>query len=189
MAHAKMLGNLLNKPDKEKQAYTINDVKNSLYEFMAEKEENGEDPTPTEEEYNWFVSMFPDVSRAQLGQFVSYSSAGGRQKPAKSYSKEQLKNIAKTYESMERFDGYSIVGPYNLGHAQNVAFSKAIFELVEKNTKKVVILLYCKSKSHVKAWVDKDGNPTKKRTNLLQKFNNVSNRFHVEIVVEMLKYK
>ena len=189
ISYAKMLGNLLNKPDKEKQAYTINDVKNSLYEFMAEKEENGEDPKPTEEEYNWFVSLFPDVSRAQLGQFVSYTPAGGRQKPAKSYSKEQLKNIAKTYESMERFDGYSIVGPYNLGHAQNVALSKAVLELTEKNTNKVVILLYCKSNSQVKAWVDKDGNPTKKRTNLLQKFNNVSNRFNIEIVVEMLKYK
>lgn len=189
ISHAKMLGNLLNKPAKEKQAYTINDVKNSLYEFMAEKEEKGEDPKPTIEEYNWFVSLFPDVSRAQLAQFVSYTSAGGRQKPAKSYSKEQLKNIAKTYEIMERFDGYSIVGPYNLGHAQNVALSAAMLKMAEKNTKKVVILLYCKSKSQVRAWADKDDNPTKKRTNLLQKYNSISNRFNVEIVTDMIKYK
>lgn len=189
ISHAKMLGNLLNKPAKEKQAYTINDVKNSLYEFMAEKEQKGLDPKPTVEELNWFVSMFPDVSRKSLGQYISNTSAGGRHQANKTYSSQQLKNIAKAYENMERFDGYSIIGPINLGHAQNVALSSAMLKMAEKNTKKVVILLYCKNMAQQNMWVDKDGNPTTKRTNLLKKYNSISNRFNVEIVTDMIKYK
>ena len=189
IAYLKILGNLLNKPDKEQQPYTNDDVKNCLYEFMAEKEQKGLDPKPTDEELNWFVSMFPDVSRKSLGQYISNTSAGGRHQANKTYSSQQLKNIAKAYENMERFDGYSIVGPINLGHAQNVALSSAMLKMAEKNTKKVVILLYCKNMAQQNMWVDKDGNPTTKRTNLLQKYNSISNRFNVEIVTDMIKYK
>ena len=189
IANAKILGNLLNKPDKEQQSYTTNDVKNSLYEFMAEKEERGVDPKPTEEEYNWFISMFPDVSRRSLSQYVSHTSAGGRHTATKSYSKSQLQNIKTTYENMEEWDGYAIAGPYDVGHAQDSAITLALKKMIEENTRKVVILLYCENKAQQNMWVDKHDNPTRKRSNILNTYADLSKFCDVEIVCKMIKYK
>jgi hypothetical protein len=189
MAYLKILGNLLNKPSKEQQPYTNDDVKNCLYEFMAEKEQNGLDPKPTDEEINWFVSMFPDVSRKSLGQYISNTSAGGRHQANKTYSSQQLKNIAKAYTDMEEFTGYTIAGPYDLSHAQDSVLGLALRKMIDEKTRKVVILLYCKNMAQQNMWVDKNGNATTRRSNILNTYNNISKYFDIQIVWKMVKYK
>jgi hypothetical protein len=189
MAYLKILGNLLNKPVKEQQPYTNDDVKNCLYEFMAEKEQKGLDPKPTDEELNWFVSMFPDVSRKSLGQYISNTSAGGRHQANKTYSSQQLKNIAKAYADMEEFTGYTIAGPYDVSHAQDSALGLALRKMIDEKTSKVVILLYCKNMAQQNMWVDKNGNATTRRSNILNTYNNISKYFDIQIVWKMIKYK
>ena len=70
-SNAIRLGNLLNKTDVEKTAVKSNDVRKELYELMAEREQEGLDPKPTDDILDEFAETYPHVSRQSLGQWIS----------------------------------------------------------------------------------------------------------------------
>ena len=187
LANAHLLGNVLNLPNKEKQVATTEDIRNAVYQVMAEKHEQGLDTQLTDEEYNYLITLFPGYNRRNFAQWASHSPHGSRQKPPRLWTPNQLKNIKQTYEYEDEYDGFVIMNPMEVGHARSSILSSAMVKMAEQNKKKCLIILYCNSKAQVDDWVDKDGNPTQTQKNILETYRKVSQHFNCTIEYKMLK--
>lgn len=188
LANAHLLGNVLNVPNKEKQIATDKDIRNAVYQFVAEKYEKGLDTRLTDEDYNLLTTLFPGYSRKTLAQWASYSPHGSRQNPPRLWDPDDRKNIKLGYESDSEYDGFVIMNPMEVGHATTSILGSAIVRMARENKDKCLIILYCMSKAQVSQWVDKDGNPTENQKKILETYRKVSQNFNCTIKLKMLKW-
>ena len=139
-SNAIRLGNLLNKTDVEKTAVKSNDVRKELYELMAEREQEGLDPKPTDDILDEFAETYPHVSRQSLGQWISHTSSGGRAKPMRTYTAGELANQRINFENLEDYQDYVILDPRTLNSWNQTAISMIFNDCMEYDKRNALVI-------------------------------------------------
>ena len=146
MSMARRLGNLLNREEVERNSTSADDVKGELYEIMDERIADGKDAKPSEDEIQELLDLYPFVTRASLGQWISYHEQGGsRRAPLKSYSKEELKQQREFYTKQRKYRDYVILEPRTIERFENTGVSQSFIQCKNEEKTKVLIPFYCDS--------------------------------------------
>lgn len=155
-SNAIRLGNLLNKTDVEKTAVKSNDVRKELYELMAEREQEGLDPKPTDDILDEFAETYPHVSRQSLGQWISHTSSGGRAKPMRTYTAGELANQRINFENLEDYQDYVILDPRTLNSWNQTAISMIFNDCMEYDKRNALVIFYCSTVEQVRQLKETD---------------------------------
>ena len=146
MSLARRLGNLLNREEVERNSTSADDVKGELYEIMEERIAAGQDPKPSDNEIQELIDLYPFISRATIGQWISYHNQGGsRRAPLKSYSKQELKQQKVFYTRQRKYRDYVILEPRTVERWDNTGVSQSFIQCKNENKTKVLIPFYCDS--------------------------------------------
>jgi len=146
MSMARRLGNLLNREEVERNSTSADDVKGELYEIMEERIADGKKAKPSEDEIQELLDLYPFVTRASLGQWISYHEQGGsRRAPLKSYSKEELKQQKEFYTKQRKYRDYVILEPRTIERFDNTGVSQSFIQCKNEEKTKVLIPFYCDS--------------------------------------------
>ena len=184
MSLAKRLGNLLNKQWVEKVSVHDNDVKNELYQLMAEKKADNLDPKPTEQEIQEFLSCYPSISRRTLGQWISNTDVGGRKKPLVEYTDSELADHAKHYTSQQKYVDYVICNPQTVAHWNDTGTATPITLMANQGKTKALVVFYCSTIEQAESW--KSGALEKK---IKRHYTKLNNHYEVTIEYDMLRYE
>ena len=155
-SNAIRLGNLLNKTDVEKTAVKSNDVRKELYELMAEREQEGLDPKPTDDILDEFAETYPHVSRQSLGLWSSHTSSGGRAKPMRTYTAGELANQRINFENLEDYQDYVILDPRTLNSWNQTAISMIFNDCMEYDKRNALVIFYCSTVEQVRQLKETD---------------------------------
>lgn len=178
-------GCLLNKVDKEVQSYECSDVKNVLFQHMKEREESGLDPKPTKEYLKHLVKQFPGVNLSNLGGWIScHGTVGGRRKPRKDWREQELKDEKKHYENSLRYQNHVVLEPRTLNAWNQTAISTLIWECIEQDNRKVLLIFYCANAKQVLTLTSTDI-----RAKIEKEYKKVSEFLNIQIDVEYLRYE
>ena len=146
MWRVRRLGNLLNREEVERNSTSAEDVKGELYEIMEERIAAGKDAKPSEDEIQELIDLYPFITRATMGQWISYHQEGGsRRAPLKSYSKEELKQQRVFYTRQRKYRDYVILEPRTIERWDNTGVSQSFIQCKNENKTKVLIPFYCDS--------------------------------------------
>ena len=184
---AQRLGNLLNKQWVEKVSVHDHDVRNELYQLMAEKKEAGldtKDIKPTEQEILEFLSCYPSVSRRTLGQWISNTDYGGRKKPLVEYTDSELADHAKHFASLDRYKEHSICNPQTVAHWNDTGTATPMTLMATEGRSKALVVFYCSTIEQAESW--KSGKLEKK---IKSHYTKLNNHYEVTIEYEMLRYE
>jgi hypothetical protein len=140
------LGNLLNREEVERNSTSSADVKKELYEIMDERVADGKDAKPSDDEIDELITIYPFITRATIGQWISYhTTAGSRRAPLKSYSKGELKQQKQFYSKQRKYKNYVILEPRTIERWDNTGVSQAFINCKTEKKTKVLIPFYCDS--------------------------------------------
>ena len=146
MWRVRRLGNLLNREEVERNSTSADDVRGELYEIMEERIAAGKDAKPSEDEIQELIDLYPFITRATIGQWISYHQEGGsRRAPLKSYSKEELKQQRVFYTRQRKYRDYVILEPRTIERWDNTGVSQSFIQCKNENKTKVLIPFYCDS--------------------------------------------
>lgn len=161
--YALRFGNKSNYSAFQSRSYSPDDVKNELFTRIdLEREKLGLGPDeelPKEVLESLkveFDNAYDDVTRRQIGQWISnHSEEGGRRKPKISYTNEQIEKITKDYitNKYRREDGYYVYArtvdglsgeawAHGLDEIANQRSNYILGETNEEPCTKVVMLVY-----------------------------------------------
>jgi len=179
------LGNLLNVQEVEKVPCSQDDVRNELMKLMDEREENGLDPRPTEEEREGFLKAYSHVTRATLGQWISYhKDYGGRKAPMKSYTDVELANQRQAFRDSLDYQEYAICEARTLKGWRDSGISSIFNNMMNENKRKALVIFYCKSVAQVDLLTN-----TNIRQRIEDRYKKLSNYYNVEIKCNFLRYE
>lgn len=151
MSNVTRLGNLLNKQDVEKVAVKSNDVKRELLQLMDERESEGLDPKPTEDILDEFVELYPHITRATIGQWLSnHQSVGGRRKPMRTYTPGELASQRITFENQLDYEHHTILEPRTLDSWDQTAVAEIFKQCMAEDKRKALVIFYCSTAAQVK---------------------------------------
>ena len=184
MSIAQRMGNLLNFQNVEKVSTHDEDVKNELYQFMAEKREAGLDPKPTEDEIQEFLDIYPSVSRRTIGQWISNTDVGGRKKPLIEYTDSELASAAKHYTSQQKYVDYVICNPQTVEHWNDTGTATPMTLMATEGKTKALVVFYCSTIKQAESW--KSGKLEKK---IKAHYTKLNNHYEVTIEYDMLRYE
>ena len=184
MSIAQRMGNLLNFQNVEKVSTHDEDVKNELYQFMAEKREAGLDPKPTEDEIQEFLDIYPSVNRRTIGQWISNTDVGGRRKPLIEYTDSELASAAKHYTSSQKYVDYVICNPQTVAHWNDTGTATPMSLMATEGKTKALVVFYCSTIEQVESW--KSGKLEKK---IKAHYTKLNNYYEVTIEYDMLRYE
>lgn len=146
MSSVYRLGNLLNREEVERNSTSADDVKGELYEIMKERIADGKDAKPSEDEIQELIDLYPFITRATIGQWISHNPQGGsRRAPLKSYSKQELKQQKVFYTRQRKYRDYVILEPRTVERWDNTGVSQSFIQCKNENKTKVLIPFYCDS--------------------------------------------
>ena len=146
MSLARRLGNLLNREEVERNSTSADDVKGELYEIMDERIADGKVAKPTEDEIKELIELYPFVSRATIGQWISYHNQGGsRRAPLKTYSAEELKQQKVFYTKQRKYRDFVILPPRTLGAWESTGVAQSFIQCKKEKKTKVLVPFYCTS--------------------------------------------
>ena len=146
MSLARRLGNLLNREEVERNSTSADDVKGELYEIMEERIAAGKDAKPSENEIQELNDLYPFVSRATIGQWISYHNQGGsRRAPLKSYSAEELKQQRVFYTKQRKYRDFVVLMPRTLGAWESTGVAQSFIQCKKEKKTKVLVPFYCAS--------------------------------------------
>lgn len=146
MSLARRLGNLLNREEVERNSTSADDVKGELYEIMDERIADGKEAKPTEDEIKELIELYPFVSRATIGQWISYHNQGGsRRAPLKTYSAEELKQQKVFYTKQRKYRDFVILPPRTLGAWESTGVAQSFIQCKKEKKTKVLVPFYCAS--------------------------------------------
>lgn len=180
------IGNFLNQSNKETQGLSNEDIKLEYYRIIDSKIESGEDSNLTEEEMEWFLNEYPQVSSRTIGQWKSHHNTGGRRQPTKVWSKDDL-NDAHNYNVnvTTKYKDYVVLQPRTLDAYNRTALEEMVKGLVQYPDKnKVLVLLYCSTVKQVDLWLEDNMEDEVK-----DYYQKVSERFNITLDYEMLAYE
>lgn len=179
------LGCLLNKVEKETQPVAVGDVKGILYDHMKEREEEGLDPTPTQEYREKLVETFPSVSQATIGQWISnHEVVGSRRDPLKSWTKQELKDEKRHYENNLKYQDYVVIEPRSIESWDQTAISTLIWEGKRQNKKKFLIIFFCANVKQV-ATLTTDN----LRAKIQKEYKELGEHYNIQIETEFLRFQ
>ena len=179
------LGCLLNTVEKETQPVAVGDVKGILYDYMKEREENGLDPTPTQEYREELVKTFPSVSQATIGQWISnHEVVGSRRDPLKSWTKQELKDEKKHYENNLKYQDYVIIEPRSIESWNQTAISTLFTECQRKDKRKALLIFFCENAKQVVTLTTTD-----RMSKMEELYKDLSKFYNIKIEMEFLRYK
>lgn len=181
--------NLLNQTEKDRQSLSNADIRREFEKMMENREERGEDPTPTPEDIEDFLQTYPQISAKNIGQWKRYHpTIGGGREPLVSYSKQRLKDLHNLFQnSMEKYKDYVVLAPRQVPAYNVTGMAEMVHELSKEENEgrdKVLMLLYCKSQTQADEWQSGD---TPKEVK--DYFSKVSQRFSITLEFEMLSYE
>ena len=146
MSLARRLGNLLNREEIERNSTSADDVKGELYDIMDERLADGKDAKPSDDEIQELIDLYPFVSRATIGQWISYHNQGGsRRAPLKSYSAEELKQQRVFYTKQRKYRDFIVLPPRTLGAWESTGVAQSFIQCKNENKTKVLVPFYCAS--------------------------------------------
>tara|TARA_B100000427_G_C15471460_1_gene578762 strand:+ start:54 stop:980 length:927 start_codon:yes stop_codon:yes gene_type:complete len=179
-SNAYALGNILNEIEVEKVDIQDNDIKKHLYQLIDETNNKKLSDSEIEE----FMSLYPRVSRATIGQWISYhDDVGTRKSPHISYSRGELEQHQIILSNLRKYRDYVVLEPRNLKGALETGVAQAFRQMQKQDRKKCLIILYCESIAQANQWRDTDIEDKIKTT-----YSNLSSYFNITIEYEMLSY-
>jgi len=181
------IGNVLNKQKVESQGLSNEDIKIEYYKILDSKSEAGEDPSLTDEETEWFLECYPQVSARTLGQWKSHhKSSGGRRNPKKEWDRDSLNETYRyTTTLTSKYKDYIVLKPRTLDAFDRTALEEMVKGMVnDPNKTKVLVMLYCSTITQVDLWLE--GNAEQEVKDYYQK---VSERFGITLEYEMLAWE
>jgi len=150
MSNVIRLGNLLNKQNVEKVAVKSNDVKRELFQLMDERQNEGLEPKPPEDVLNEFVELYPHVSRATIGQWLSnHQSVGGRRKPMHTYTHGELASQRISFENQLDYENHTILEPRTLDSWDQTSVAEIFKQCMAEDKRKVLVVFYCSTTAQV----------------------------------------
>ena len=127
-----------------------------MYELMAEREQEGLDPKPTDDILDEFAETYPHVSRQSLGQWISHTSSGGRAKPMRTYTAGELANQRINFENLEDYQDYVILDPRTLNSWNQTAISMIFNDCMEYDKRNALVIFYCSTVEQVRQLKETD---------------------------------
>ena len=184
-ANVHRLGNLLNVQEVEKVPCSQDDIRNELMVLMDEREKNGLDPRPTKEEIEGFLKAYSHVTRATIGQWISYhKDYGGRKAPMKSYTDVELANQRQAFRDSLDYQQYAICEARTLDAWSDTGISAVFDNMMKENKRKALLIFYCSTITQANQLTNTDI-----RQKIEDKFKKLSNYFDVEIRCSFLRYE
>lgn len=184
-ANIHRLGNLLNVQEVEKVPCSQNDIRNELMKLMDEREENGDDPVPTEEDIEGFLKSYSHITRATIGQWISYhKDYGGRREPMKSYTDVELANQRQAFRDHLDYQEYAICEARTLKGWSDTGISAVFDNMMKENKRKALLIFYCSTVTQANQLSN-----TNLRQRIEDKFKKLSNYYNVEIKCNFLRYE
>lgn len=151
-----LLGNLLNLVDVEYESTDNEDVKQYLYERMDENIAAGRGAISSYEKKQ-LVTMFPQVSEATVGQWVSnHETVGRRSEPKKTWTDVELENQRQNFKDNLDYEGFAIPAPRTLASWMDTGTSAIFNNCMLENTNKVLIMFYCSTTGQVEDLIKTD---------------------------------
>lgn len=181
---AQRLGNLLNFQTVEKVSVHDHDVRNELYQLMAEKKAAGLDPKPTEQEIQEFLLCYPSVSRRTLGQWISNTDVGGRKKPLIEHTNSELADHARHFRSLQRYKDYVICEPQTVEHWNDTGTATPLTLMAKQGKSKALVVFHCSTTKQAELW--KKGKIEK---TIKAHYKRLSDFYEVIIEYEMLRFE
>jgi hypothetical protein len=150
MSNVARLGNLLNTQDFETVAVKRNDVKKEFEQMMNERESEGLDPKPTEDEITEFIELYPFISRATFGQWLSYHpTIGGRVKPMHTYSDGELAVQRRSFNNQLDYINHTVLDPRTLDSWDQTGVAEIFKQCMEEDKRKALVIFYCSTVKQV----------------------------------------
>ena len=184
LSNALALGNALNEIEVEKGDVQDNDIRKHLFQILDEKIEDGLEPRLTDAEKDEFIRLYPRISRATIGQWISYrEDVGGRREPLITYSAGELQIQKTALENLTQYKDYVVLEPRTLSAALETGVEQAFRRMQEFNKRKCLVVLYCKTRAMQDAWE----NGQEER--IQDEYVSLSEYYDVTIEYQMLRYE
>jgi len=156
LSNAILLGDLLNTVDIEQEATENDSVKLYLYQLMDENIEAGLEPISNDEKKQ-IVAMFPQVSEATVGQWISnHETVGNRGKPDKEWTDAELEAQRQNFKDTLDYADYAIPIPRTLASWMDTGTSAIFNNCMSEKTNKALIIFYCSTTGQVNDYINTD---------------------------------
>ena len=184
LSNALALGNALNEIEVEKGDVQDNDIRKHLFQILDEKIEDGLEPRVTATEKEEFIGLYPRISRATIGQWISYrEDVGGRREPLITYTAGELQTQKTALENLTQYKDYVVLEPRTLSAALETGVEQAFRRMQEFNKRKCLVVLYCKTRAMQDSWE----NGQEER--IQDEYVSLSEYYDVTIEYQMLRYE
>ena len=182
-SNALALGNALNEIEVEKGDIQDNDIKKHLFQILDEKIQDGLEAKLTDAEKDEFIQLYPRISRATIGQWISYrGDVGGRRDPLITYTAGELQTQKTALGNLSQYKDYVILEPRTLSGALETGVEQAFRRMREENKRKCLVILYCKTRGMQDSW--ENGQEEK----IQDEYLSLSEYYDVTIEYQMLRY-
>ena len=179
------LGNLLNVQEVEKVPCSQIDIRRELMVLMDEREKNGLDPVPTEEEIEGFLKAYSHITRATIGQWISHhKDVGSRRAPMKSYTDVELKNQRQAFRDSLDYQDYAVCEARTLNAWSDTGVSAIFSNMLDENKRKALVIFYCSTVAQVEQLTNTDI-----RQRIEDRYKELSNYYNIEIKCNFLRYE
>jgi hypothetical protein len=179
------LGCLLNKVEKEVQPVSVGDVKNLLYQHMKEREDEGLDPTPTQEYREELVRKYPHVSQGSIGQWISnHQVVGGRRDPIKSWRQQELEDEWNHFKNNYKYQDHVVIKPRSIEAWNQTAISTLIIECQRQNKRKALLIFFCENAAQVLTFTSSD-----RSAKMKELYKDLSDFYNIQIEMEFLRFQ
>tara|TARA_B100001250_G_scaffold41210_1_gene32620 strand:+ start:919 stop:1833 length:915 start_codon:yes stop_codon:yes gene_type:complete len=184
LSNALALGNALNEIEVEKGDVQDNDIRKHLFQILDEKLEDGLEPKLTDLEKDEFIKLYPRISRATIGQWISYrEDVGGRRDPLITYTAGELQTQKIALENLTQYKDYVILEPRTLSAALETGVEQAFRRMREFEKRKCLVVLYCKTRAMQDSW--ENGQEEK----IQDEYLSLSEYWGATIEYQMLRYE
>jgi hypothetical protein len=185
MSNAIRLGNLLNLQDVEKVDVKLEDIKRELLQIMDEREAQGIDPKPTDQDKKELVDLYPQVTLATIGQWISnHETVGSRRLPTKTYTEAELQAQRQAFENDLAYKDYVVLHPRTLAGWSDTGVSAIFNGMMEQGKKKALVLLYCSTVAQVDQLTNTDI-----RATIETRYKKLSEYYGVQINCVFMRYE
>ncbi len=183
-SNALALGNKLNEIEVEKGDIQDNDIKKHLFQILDEKIQDGLEAKLTDAEKDEFIKLYPRISKATIGQWISYrDDVGGRRDPLITYTAGALQTQKTALENLTQYKDYVVLEPRTLSAALETGVEQAFRRMKEFNKRKCLVVLYCKTRAMQDSWENGQ------EETIQDEYVSLSEYYNVTIEYQMLRYE
>jgi hypothetical protein len=183
-SNALALGNKLNEIEVEKGDIQDNDIKKHLFQILDERIQDGLEAKLTDAEKDEFTKLYPRISKATIGQWISYrDDVGGRRDPLITYTAGELQTQKTALENLTQYKDYVVLEPRTLSAALETGVEQAFRRMKEFNKRKCLVVLYCKTRAMQDSWENGQ------EETIQDEYVSLSEYYNVTIEYQMLRYE